>query len=72
MRPCGGFTPSSGSIGMSVLCVAHLRSARGIIELLCTQGRSNPEFITIFGTAARYRRAAVGSSYNDTYQVKSS
>jgi hypothetical protein len=34
-------------------------------SLLCTQERWNPELVKIFGTAARYRRATVGSSKND-------
>jgi hypothetical protein len=37
------------------------------IEWLCTQERLNPEVVSIFGTAARYRRATVGSSHDDAH-----
>jgi hypothetical protein len=47
---------------MSILCVARWRSARGKIEWICTQERWNTEVAIIFGAAARYRRATVGSS----------
>jgi hypothetical protein len=32
---------------------------------LCTQKRWNPELVSIFGAANRYRRATVGSSHDD-------
>jgi hypothetical protein len=32
---------------------------------LCTQERWNPELSDLFGAAARYRRATVGSSHDD-------
>jgi hypothetical protein len=35
-----------------------------MIEWLCTQERWNPEDVIIFGTAARYRQATVGSSHD--------
>jgi hypothetical protein len=38
-----------------------------MIEWLCTQQRSNPEVAIIFGTAARYRRATIGSSFDDAH-----
>jgi hypothetical protein len=50
---------------VSILCVARWRSERGMIEWMCTQERWNPEVAIIFGAAARYRRATVGSSKND-------
>jgi hypothetical protein len=59
MRPCASFPPSSGSTAMLVLCAALWRWAHVMIEWLCTQQRWNPEVITIFGTASRYRRATV-------------
>jgi hypothetical protein len=34
---------------------------------LCTQERWNPELVNIFGMAARYRRASVGSSHDDAH-----
>jgi hypothetical protein len=34
---------------------------------LCTQERWNPEVVIIFGAAARYRRAIVGSSHDDAH-----
>jgi hypothetical protein len=52
---------------MSILCVARWRSARGMIEWMCTQERWNPEVAIIFGAAARYRRATVGSSHEDAH-----
>jgi hypothetical protein len=39
---------------MSILCVARWRSARGMIEWMCTQERWNPEVAIIFGKATRY------------------
>jgi len=66
-RPCASFTPSSGSTAMSILCVARWRSARSMIEWMCTQERWNPEVAIIFGAAARYRRATVGSSHDDAH-----
>jgi hypothetical protein len=36
-----------------------------MIKWLCTQERHNSEVAIIFGIAARYRRAAVGSSHDD-------
>jgi hypothetical protein len=50
---------------MSILYVARWKSARGMIELLCTQERWNPEVAIISGAAARYRRATVGRSNDD-------
>jgi hypothetical protein len=38
-----------------------------MIEWLCTQERWNPEVATIFGAAAFYRRATVGSSHDDAH-----
>jgi hypothetical protein len=52
---------------MSILFVARWRSARGMIEWMCTQGRWNPQVAIIFGAAARYRRATVGSSHDDAH-----
>ena len=52
---------------MSILCVARWRSARSMIEWMCTQERWNPEVAIIFGAAARYRRATVGSSHDDAH-----
>jgi hypothetical protein len=37
------------------------------VEWLCTQGSWNPEVAIIIGAAARYRRAAVGSSHDDAH-----
>ena len=36
-------------------------------EWLCTQIRKNPEVAIMLGAVARYRRARVGSSYNDAH-----
>ena len=44
-----------------------LANARGKIEWLCIQERWNPEVVIMFGTAASYRRATVGSSHNDVH-----
>lgn len=66
-RSCASFPPFSGSIAMSIFCVARWRGARGMIEWLCIQERWNPEVVIIFGTAARYRRATVGSSHDDAH-----
>jgi hypothetical protein len=49
------------------LCVALWRSARAMIEWLCTQQYSNTEVAIIFGAPARYRRATVGSSHDDAH-----
>jgi hypothetical protein len=38
-----------------------------MIEWMCTQERWNPEVAIIFGAAARYRRATVGSSHDDAH-----
>jgi hypothetical protein len=38
-----------------------------MIEWMCTQERLNPEVAIIFGAAARYRRAKVGSSHDDAH-----
>jgi hypothetical protein len=46
---------------MSILCV----------EWLCTQERWNPKVAIIVGVAARYRRATVGSSHDDTHSDNS-
>jgi hypothetical protein len=37
MRPCASFPPSSCFTAVSILCVARWRSARGMIEWLCTE-----------------------------------
>ena len=66
-RPCASFPPSLGYTAMSILCVVRWRSARGMIEWICTQERWNPEVAIIFGAAARYRRATVGSSHDDAH-----
>ena len=66
-RPFASFPPSSGSTTMSMLCVARRRSARVMIECMCTQKRWNPEVAIIFCSAARYRRATVGSSHDDAH-----
>ena len=66
-HPCASFPPSSGYTAMPILCVARWRSARGMIEWMCTQERWNPEVAIIFGAAARYRRATVGSSHDDAH-----
>jgi hypothetical protein len=34
---------------------------------MCSQERWNPEVAIIFGAAARYRRASVGSSHDDLH-----
>jgi hypothetical protein len=52
---------------MSIFCVARWRSARGMIEWMCTQERWTPEVIILFGAAARYRRATVGSSHDNAH-----
>jgi hypothetical protein len=52
---------------MSILFVARWRSARSMIEWMCTQERWNPEVAIIFGAAARYRPATVGSSLDDAH-----
>jgi hypothetical protein len=54
MRPCASFPPSSGPTAMPILCV----------EWLCFQERWNPEVAIIFGAAARYCLATVGSSHD--------
>ena len=66
-RSYASFPPSPGSIAMSTLCVARWRGARDLFEWLCTQERWNLEVVIMFGTAARYRRAIVGSSYDDAH-----
>jgi hypothetical protein len=38
-----------------------------MIEWMRTQERWNPEVAIIFGAAARYRRATVGSSHDDAH-----
>jgi hypothetical protein len=67
MRLCASFPPSSGYTDMSILCVMQWRSARVVIEWLCTQERWNPQVAITFGTAARYRRATFGSSHDDAH-----
>jgi hypothetical protein len=52
---------------MSIFFVARWRSARNMNEWVCTQERWNPEVAIIFGAAARYRRATVGSSHGDAH-----
>jgi hypothetical protein len=49
---CGGDVTA-----MSIFCV----------EWLCTRERWNPEVAIIFGVAARYRWAKVGSSHDDAH-----
>jgi hypothetical protein len=66
-RSYASFPPSPGSIVMSTLCVARRRGARNLFEWLCTQERWNLEVVIMFGTAARYRRATVGSSHDDAH-----
>jgi hypothetical protein len=34
---------------------------------LCNQEPSNPDLVSIFGAAARYRRATIGSSHDDAH-----
>jgi hypothetical protein len=68
-RPCASFSPSSGSTAMPILCVARWRSARGMIEWMCTQERWNPEVAIIFGSAVRYRRATPGSSHDTRIRI---
>jgi hypothetical protein len=46
---------------------ARWRGACGMGEWLCNQERLNPEVTIIFGTAARYRRATVYSSHDDSH-----
>ena len=70
-RPCASFPPSSGSTAMSILCVARWRSARDMIEWMCTQERWNPEVVIVPGAAARYRRATAGSSHDDSHPYTS-
>jgi hypothetical protein len=70
-RPCASFPPSSGSTAMPILCVARWRSARSMIEWLCTQERWSPEVAIIFDAAARNRRATAGSSHDDSRQDNS-
>jgi hypothetical protein len=67
MRSRTSFPSSSGATAMSIFCAARLQSTRGIIEWLCTQECWIPEVATILGAAARYRRAAIGSSRNDAH-----
>jgi hypothetical protein len=38
-----------------------------MIEWMCTQERWTPEVAIIFGAAARYCRATVGSSHDDAH-----
>jgi hypothetical protein len=61
------FRDHATSTAMPILCVARWRSAHGMIEWMCTEERWNPEVAIIFGAAARYRRATVGSSHNDAH-----
>jgi hypothetical protein len=55
-RPCASFSPSSGSTAMSILRIARWRSARGMIEWMCTQVRWDPEVAIILAR----RRATTG------------
>jgi hypothetical protein len=66
-RSYASFPPSPGSIAMSTLGVARRRGAYDFFEWLCTKERWNLEVVIMFGTAARYRRAAVGRSYDDAH-----
>jgi hypothetical protein len=52
---------------MSIFFVAGWRSARSTAEWLRAQERQNPEVAIIFGTAARYRRAKIGSYHDDAH-----
>jgi hypothetical protein len=52
---------------MPLLFAVRWRSARGMIEWLCTQGPWNPEDAIILGTAACYRRAKVGRSHDGAH-----
>jgi hypothetical protein len=40
---------------------------KNVESWLCTQVRWSPEVVNIFGAAARYRRAAAGSSHDDAH-----
>ena len=70
-RALGGWTAGARALAarssqvMSVLCVARWRSARNMIDWMCSQERWNPEVAIIFGAAAHCRRAKAGSSHND-------
>jgi hypothetical protein len=55
---CTSFPSSSDYTAMSILRVARWRSARGMIEWLCTLERLKLEIAIILGAAARYRRAS--------------
>jgi hypothetical protein len=66
-RPSASFPPSLGYTAMLIFRMARWRSARDMIEWLCTQERHNPEVAIIFGAAARYGRATVGSSHDDAH-----
>jgi hypothetical protein len=66
-RSYASFPPSPGSIAMSTLGVARRRGAYDLFEWLCTKERWNLEVAIMFGTAARYRRAAVRRSYDDAH-----
>jgi hypothetical protein len=66
-RPCASFLPSSASTAITILCVARWQSARGMIEWLRTHERWRPDVVIIFGAAAYYRRATVGSSHDDEH-----
>jgi hypothetical protein len=59
LRQCASF-PSS----LDPTAIAILR-----VEWLCAQERWNAEVVIIFGAAARYRRATVGSSHDDAHPV---
>jgi hypothetical protein len=54
------------------LSVARWRSSSGMNEWMCAKERLNPEVASIFGAAARYRRATVGSSHDDAHPDNSS
>jgi hypothetical protein len=43
------------------------RLKRFVRSGLCAQERWNPKFVNVFRAAARYRRAAVGSSHDDAH-----
>jgi len=47
--------------------VARWRDAREKIEWLSIEERWNPEVAIVLGTAARYRRAEFGGSYDDAH-----
>jgi hypothetical protein len=67
MHSRANFLLPLSSTAMSILCVERWRCARGLTEWLCTKEHFNPEIAILCGAAARYRRAKVGSSHDDSY-----